>query len=237
MDIFAPEKSHIESRFSGTIRGKRKKKNSYFQAQSNWSKSIVKNIIIYSLDQHILHDEEIICKKEIKKGNQHEKKPNNFLSFSSLEHVNIIDFQNLQSPLPGIISAHLEKDNYIETIIQKLEYFIQESDVKDKQILQFLENITTEIHFNKLSEKWKQSIELFSFANQVYTQEDYLKIIEMGNKALPYILKDLKKTHDYWFYALVKITGENPVKEEDNGNSEKMTMSWLEWAKSKNIAL
>ena len=37
--------------------------------------------------------------------------------------------------------------------------------------------------------------------------------------------------------ALVKITGENPVKEEDNGNSEKMTMSWLEWAKSKNIAL
>ena len=91
--------------------------------------------------------------------------------------------------------------------------------------------IHIKIRFKQLSEKWKQSIELFSFANQVYTQEDYLKIIEMGNKALPYILKDLKKTHDYWFYALVKITGENPVKEEDNGNSEKMTMSWLEWAR------
>ena len=56
-----------------------------------------------------------------------------------------------------------------------------------------------EKEFNRLAEKWKQDLELYSHANVVYSHPDHLKIIGMGKKVLPYILKDLKKAQNFWF--------------------------------------
>ena len=54
----------------------------------------------------------------------------------------------------------------------------------------------------------------------------------MGMDAVPFILKDLMTNGpDDWFWALSKITGENPITEDIAGDMNKMTEAWLLWAR------
>ena len=98
-----------------------------------------------------------------------------------------------------------------------------------------LNDLELEKEFNRLAKKWKEELESYSFTYLVYEHESYLEIIKMSEKALPFILKDLKETKNYWFPALVKITGEDPVDRRDVGDLNRMTECWLNWAKIKNI--
>ena len=66
--------------------------------------------------------------------------------------------------------------------------------------------------------------------NNIFSNSNYINIIKIGKTALPWIIKDLKKGGGYWFVALNKITGINPIKEENRGVYEKMRKDWLEWA-------
>lgn len=98
-----------------------------------------------------------------------------------------------------------------------------------------IDKISVEMEFNRLAERWKQNSKIYSLAYLVWNDKNYLKILGMGEKALPFILKDLEKTRSHWAHALRQITGENPVKKEDEGDWGKMTTSWLDWAKNKKI--
>jgi len=51
----------------------------------------------------------------------------------------------------------------------------------------------------------------------------------MGRGAVPLILAELRKKTEHWFWALKAITGEDPVREEDRGNLERMAQAWLIW--------
>jgi hypothetical protein len=62
----------------------------------------------------------------------------------------------------------------------------------------------------------------------------YQRIIGMGEKALPYILREIEREMrtgdpDDWFVALWSITGENPVPIESRGQLKEMAKAWLEW--------
>ena len=58
----------------------------------------------------------------------------------------------------------------------------------------------------------------------------YQHVIGMGSLALPFILAELEREPDHWFWALKAITGEDPVAEEQRGDVLGMTKTWLEWA-------
>lgn len=103
-------------------------------------------------------------------------------------------------------------------------------------MIEKIDKILIETEFNRLAERWKKNKEIYSLAALVWNDKNYLKILGMGETALPFILKDLEKTRSNWFHALPLITKENPVKKEDEGNWDKMVTSWLDWAKEKNIA-
>jgi hypothetical protein len=67
----------------------------------------------------------------------------------------------------------------------------------------------------------------------------YQKIIGMGEDAVPLILAELKSEGDdpdQWFWALIAITEENPVKPEDQGNFRKMAQAWFQWAEAEGYA-
>jgi len=81
--------------------------------------------------------------------------------------------------------------------------------------------------FYSLKKKWKEETSHLSGDNS--NNESYQKIIKMGNKALPFIRKELKIAPDWWFVALRKITGVNPSPKNHRGNLELMTKDWLEW--------
>lgn len=67
----------------------------------------------------------------------------------------------------------------------------------------------------------------------------YQKIIAMGEKALPFILSDLRDNPDQpdqWFWALRVITEQNPVSDAHRGNFPAMVRDWLQWAENVGIA-
>jgi len=61
----------------------------------------------------------------------------------------------------------------------------------------------------------------------------------MGESAVPAILAQLKAEGDepdQWFWALRMMTGENPVKPEDQGDFLAMARAWITWGEIKNYA-
>jgi len=55
----------------------------------------------------------------------------------------------------------------------------------------------------------------------------------MGTPVVPLILLELKRQPDHWFWALVAITGQNPVSPESN--FDRAVETWLEWGKDRGL--
>ena len=230
MDTYTTKKLIIGSHYGGGVKPKKKKiiqpnscSHYFWKPTSVMEKAVQKQSQFVQRKELGIHTNKALEKKECN------KKLNNIFSFSSTESVNIIDFKTKSQRQYYLSSGLVDQDDFINEIITKVENF--PSRLPDNMTRKFLENLKIEIRFNQLAKRWKRDLKFFSFAYLAYTHEDYLKIIKMGKKALPYILKDLEKTRRYWFHALTQITGESIIKEEDKGDLNKMTKCWLDWAK------
>lgn len=86
--------------------------------------------------------------------------------------------------------------------------------------------------FKQLATAWRAEQDpLSSILN--FDHPAYQAIIDMGMAAVPFILKELQDDPDYWFWALHKITKENPIPPEHEGNLDKMADDWLAWGKER----
>lgn len=92
----------------------------------------------------------------------------------------------------------------------------------------------TEREFMLLSDKWKRETCHYSTMFHKLNNPNYLKIIGMGEDALKFILKDLKKSLELWHEALYFITKENPVEPKDMDDIIKIREAWLAWGKKRN---
>lgn len=89
-------------------------------------------------------------------------------------------------------------------------------------------------HFLQLKDKWKSETLYYSSSSHIFNNSAYREIISLGSKTIPWIIRELKKTNDHWFYALKKISGENPIKPDHYGVITKMKEDWIEWAQKNN---
>lgn len=85
------------------------------------------------------------------------------------------------------------------------------------------------VMFNLLAESWRSSTASVASSSAHAMTSDYLRIIGMGERALPLMLEDMRKSPDHWFAALQAITGENPVPEEARGRLAAMADCWISW--------
>ena len=92
-----------------------------------------------------------------------------------------------------------------------------------------------EDYFEILKNLWLEETKLSSNVFITLSHPAYLRIIKLGNDILPYILDDLQQNKNHWFFALNKISGENPVKVEHVGNIDLMANDWINWGKAKNM--
>lgn len=86
--------------------------------------------------------------------------------------------------------------------------------------------------FQRLAAEWKMQRGVSSSITEGALCPAYQRIIEMGQPAVPLLLRQLEaegNDPDQWFWALRAITGCQPVPEEDFGNFLKMARCWLEW--------
>jgi hypothetical protein len=82
--------------------------------------------------------------------------------------------------------------------------------------------------FRALADKWKEDTWHISSIKKRIAHPAYLKIIGMGQAALPYIFGDLRREPAHWFWALEAITRQDPIPNPEN--MTQMRNAWLSWA-------
>lgn len=86
-----------------------------------------------------------------------------------------------------------------------------------------------EARFVELRDRWLSETSHFSSIADAATHPAYQQIIGMGALALPLILAELHRAPGHWFWALVAISGDDPVRDEDRGKIPRMAEAWLSW--------
>lgn len=87
-----------------------------------------------------------------------------------------------------------------------------------------------ERHFRALRDEWKAATRFLSDSAKKMNHPAYQRIIGLGPAVVPMLLAELKRDPDWWDFALMQITGVNPVPPEACGRLELMAKAWLEWA-------
>ena len=90
---------------------------------------------------------------------------------------------------------------------------------------------TAECKFDRLANQWKVERGPVSSISRMAIHRAYQQIIGMGNEAVCLILRELELRPDHWFWALVSITGADPVPHEDRGKIKKMAEAWVKWGR------
>src|SRR5436309_7003881 len=91
--------------------------------------------------------------------------------------------------------------------------------------------------FQRLAAEWKEQSRYLSNTAQMAMLKPYQRIIGMGLPAVPFILEELQREPNQWFWALEAITEENPVPPDAAGNVRLMAQAWIEWGKRKTLIL
>ncbi len=87
------------------------------------------------------------------------------------------------------------------------------------------------VEFHELAAQWRAETGGYSMMTSIVTHPAYLRIIGMGEQALPWIFFELEEHGGHWYVALRAITGANPVLYEDRGRRPKMREAWLAWGR------
>jgi hypothetical protein len=86
--------------------------------------------------------------------------------------------------------------------------------------------------FQQLVSQWRKEKGATSSITRMAMCASYQRIIGMGEKAIPLILRQLEDEGDdpdHWFWALQALTRENPVLEDARGDMKEMARAWLDW--------
>ena len=79
----------------------------------------------------------------------------------------------------------------------------------------------------RLADLWRKETGVYSSVSKKLQHPAYRKIIGMGDKALPWILRELQDHPAAWFEALRAIARQSPVPPEDRTDPKKARAAWL----------
>ena len=79
--------------------------------------------------------------------------------------------------------------------------------------------------------KWKEEIGSESSLTNITNNINYLRIIRIGDDAIPLILGELQRHPAPWFVALRAISEDDSVGRDSPGNFRAMAAAWIQWGK------
>src|SRR5207302_1431538 len=92
------------------------------------------------------------------------------------------------------------------------------------------ENLEEQVR--RLLAQWREETVHLSSTTEMTAHPAYQELIALGSAALPFLFRDLERTHDgHLSKALTAITGARPVPPEDRGRIRKVAEAWLRWAR------
>jgi hypothetical protein len=89
--------------------------------------------------------------------------------------------------------------------------------------------------FERLAAIWKKESAVLSSPAEKALLPSYQRVIGMGPVAVPFILEDLQRAPNFWFWALRALTGKNPVPESSRGRVREMAEAWLDWGRRRGL--
>jgi hypothetical protein len=113
-----------------------------------------------------------------------------------------------------------------------MAYFI-EWHHRRRAVMAKTDEVDVPRRFQQLVDRWSEDTLDMSSIEDMVEHPSYSAIIDMGEAAVPLLLRELEKAPNYWFPALTAITGVNPIPEEARGRLIEMTEAWLEWGRGK----
>ena len=91
--------------------------------------------------------------------------------------------------------------------------------------------------FHEASKKWYEGTCYLSSPSQIMAHPSFHECMALAeeNKALTIklMLEELRDHRIHWFWALTKLTGDNPIPQEHAGYVVKMCNDWVEWGVEK----
>lgn len=91
--------------------------------------------------------------------------------------------------------------------------------------------VSPQQRFEQLARIWRAETGPSSSASEMAMHPAYQRIIGMGREAVPFLLRELEREPDHWFWALKAITGVDPVDAGHRGDVEEMARAWLQWGR------
>jgi len=96
---------------------------------------------------------------------------------------------------------------------------------------------TIKERFDELKIMWLEETKNYSRITHIIGHPCYEDIIDMGPAVLPFIIEELRDglksnppiIHN-WFFALQKLTNDNPIHSSEWGDLKKMAQRWVDWA-------
>lgn len=96
--------------------------------------------------------------------------------------------------------------------------------------LDVLEEDALQRKFTELKDEWHRGTHFTSSTTDLVLHPAYQRIIGLGPAVVPLLLREMATEPDHWHWALVAITGENPVPEHARGNVYELAAAWTAWA-------
>jgi hypothetical protein len=83
--------------------------------------------------------------------------------------------------------------------------------------------------FSQLALQLRRETRYESALDRIVSHPAYRKIVEMGDRALPHLLRDLKVQDGHWYWALAAITHTRPPKRKYIAGDDRQF--WLSWGR------
>ena len=90
-----------------------------------------------------------------------------------------------------------------------------------------------ERRFLELAEQWREETQFYSMSRQLVEHPAYREILQMGEVAVPWILRDMATIGARWTLLLGEITGEDPVVHAAPGRVREVQAAWIEWGRER----
>ncbi len=91
--------------------------------------------------------------------------------------------------------------------------------------------LETRIEFRQLRDEWLHAVAHLSMTRRRIEHPAYQKVIEMGERVIPFLIMDMERNQTHWFHALGAITGSQPVPQEMLGRVGEMVEAWVSWGR------
>jgi hypothetical protein len=87
--------------------------------------------------------------------------------------------------------------------------------------------------FTALAKEWHRDTQHLSQISKKVAHPAYLRIVGMGEAAVPLLLEALRDNPAYWFVALKSITNVDPAPDVQNPSSTRE--AWLRWGRAEGL--